>query len=287
METVERKVFQLEDKIVTNYSGYNQLSKFYHFCLKQPAETSIHLDFANIEWFDGNLCALLWAIVYKLKGTHRHTFTADEKVIKKRFDVLFRNGFFQSSEPVYDDRQSTIPIQAFNCNDKEAFCNYVDHELLAHRGIPKSLNAELKEKISEDLLEVFCNTHYHANTTDPFFVGGQYYPFQGYLKFTMVDLGDGFLPRVKKATAGEITTNVDAILWALKGNSTKKILEHCPGGLGIKSMYSYCLQNKGVLQIISNNGFWSSDLQNTIFEGGRELTTPFLGTTINLLFQNT
>ena len=123
------------------------------------------------------------------------------------------------------------------------------------------------------------------DTTDPFFVGGQYYPRQGYLKFTMVDLGDGFLPRIKKVTADKITTNVDAILWALQGNSTKIVLDQCPGGLGIQSMYRYCLEHKGVLQIISNDGFWSSDLENTIFESGRALPTPFLGTTINLLFQ--
>ena len=285
MQHQEQKVFRLSDQIITNYSGYNQLSRFYHFCLGQPPQSHIHLDFSWVEWFDGNLCALLWAIIFRLRKTHGHVFTTDEKEIRDRFDVLFRNGFFKSDTPVYDDRQSTVPIQAFDCNDKEGFCQYVDTELLAHRGIPSSLDATLKEKISEDLLEVFCNTHHHANTTDPFFVGGQYYPRQGYLKFTMVDLGDGFLPRVTKATNGKITNNLEAILWALQGNSTKTFLDRCPGGLGIKNMYKYCREHRGVLQIISNDGFWSSDLEGSLFQGGRELPTPFLGTTINLLFQ--
>lgn len=285
MEQLERIVFRLEDKIITNYTGYNQLSRFYHFCLGQPHSSVIDIDFTNVGWFDGNLCALLWAIMYKLKNSFGHTFTTDERQIKERFDVLFRNGFFKGDEPTFDDRKSTVPIHAFNCNDKEGFCKYVDDELLSHRGIPTSLDEALKEKIREDLLEVFCNTNYHANTHDPFFVGGQYYPRQGYLKFTMVDLGDGFLPRIKKATASKITTNVEAILWALQGNSSKIILDQCPGGLGIQSMWKYCREHNGILQIISNNGFWSSDLENTIFEGGRELPTPFLGTTINLLFQ--
>jgi hypothetical protein len=284
---VERSVFRLEDKIVTGYSGYNQLSRFYHFCLSQSHETQIHLDFANVDWFDGNLCALLSAMAFYLNKTLGHSFTTDEAQIKERFDVLFRNGFLKTGETVFDDRQSTVPIRAFDCNDKENFCKYVDNELLAHRGIPTSLDNSLKEKISEDLLEVFCNTHHHANTADPFFVGGQYYPRQGCLKFTMVDLGDGFLPRINKATGGEITSNLNAILWALDGNSTKKTLDDCPGGLGIRNMYKYCKEHNGVLQIISNNGFWSSDLENTIFEGGRELPTPFLGTTINLFFQKT
>lgn len=285
MEQRERIIFRLEDKIITNYSGYNQLSRFYHFCLGQPSQSHIHIDFSWAEWFDGNLCALLWAIVFQLNKTHGHTFHTDEKEIRDRFDVLFRNGFFKSESPVYDDRQSTIPIHAFDCNDKDGFCKYVNNELLAHRGMPENLNAELKERINDDLLEVFCNTNHHANTKDPFFVGGQYYPRQGYLKFTMVDLGDGFLPRVQKATNGKISSNLAAVLWALQGNSTKKVLDHCPGGLGIKNMFKYCREHRGVLQIISNDGFWSSDLEGSLFQGGRELPTPFLGTTINLLFQ--
>ena len=262
-------VFQLEDKIKTNYTGYNQLSRFYHFCLGHPPQSNFHLGFTNVEWFDGNLCALLWAMVYYLNKTQGHTFTTDTQVIKERFDVLYRNGFLTADDPVFDDRKSTVPIHAFDCADKEGFCNYVENELLKHRGIPSSLTNELKEKINEDLLEVFCNTNFQANTKDPFFVGGQYYPTLGYLKFTMVDLGDGFLPRINKATNGDIKNNLDAILWALEGNSTKKVLEKCPGGLGIKNMYKYCQESNGVLQIISAEGFWSSELENTIFQGGR------------------
>lgn len=277
--------FSLEDKIQTTYSGYNQLSRFYHFCLAHPTPTNFHLDFTNVEWFDGNLSALLLAMVYDLKKKFGHVVTTDADVIKERFDVLFRNGFMNGGVPFYDDRQSTIPIRAFQTNDSEGFCSYVFNDLLTHRGMPDSLTAELKEKINEDLLEVFCNTHHHANTNDPFFVGGQYYPRQGYLKFTMVDLGDGFLPRIKRATNGAITTNLDAILWALEGNSSKSVLDNCPGGLGIKHMLKYCRASGGALQIISCDGFWSSDLVNTIFMDGRVLPTAFIGTTINLFFK--
>lgn len=278
--------FSLEDKIQTNYTGYNQLSRFYHFCLAQQTPSNFHLDFTNVEWFDGNLSALLLAMVYQLKKKFGHTVTTDAATIKQRFDVLFRNGFMNGGElPVYDDRESTIPIRAFKIDDSEGFCHYVDNELLTHRGMPESLTMGVKEKINEDLLEVFCNTHHHANTTDPFFVGGQYYPKQGFLKFTMVDLGDGFLPRINKATAGTIETHLDAVLWALAGNSSKKILDNCPGGLGIKDMLKYCRKSGGVLQIISCDGFWSSDLENTIFEEGRVLPTAFIGTTINLFFK--
>jgi hypothetical protein len=247
--------------------------------------SNVHIDFGWTEWFDGNLCALLWAMIHKLRQTHDHAFTADESQVRTKFDFMFRNGFIKSESPVVDEQKSTVPVKSFNCNDKEGFCSYIQNELLSHRGMPADIDTELKDRINEDLLEVFCNTNHHANTTDPFFVGGQYYPRMGHLKFTMVDIGDGFLPRISKVTNGIIKTNLEAIHWALDGNSTKIVLDQCPGGLGIKNMLKYCHDNGGVFQIISNNGFWSSDLYGSLFDEGRELPTPFMGTTINLQFQ--
>jgi hypothetical protein len=278
--------YSLEDRIITNYSGYNQLSKFYHFCLTQPPKSNIHISFSNVDWFDGNLSALLWAMVHQINKNFGHSFSTDANDIKERFDVLFRNGFLKSESPVYDDRKSTIPIKSFDCNDKEGFCRYIQKDLLIHRGIPNNLNEDLKEKIADDLLEIFCNTNHHANTKEPFFVGGQYYPKKSCLIFTMVDLGDGFLPRINKATNGAVETDLDAILWAIEGNSSKKVLDDCPGGLGIKNILKYCQANNGILQIISGNGYWASDLENSIFQGGRIFATPFIGTTINLFFKN-
>lgn len=233
---VNEATFQLEDRILTNYSGYNQLARFYNYCREHAAATNFYLDFANVEWFDSNLSALLLAMAYHLRERYGHTFSTDSKVIKERFDVLYRNGFMNGGAPTYDERDSTIPVRAFNIDDKDGFCEYIENALLAHRGMNEGLTPSVKEKIIDDLLEVFCNTHHHANTSAPFFVAGQYYPKSGILKFTMVDLGDGFLPRISKATNGKIDSEVDAILWALEGNSSKKALDNCPGGLGIRGM---------------------------------------------------
>lgn len=276
--------YSLEGYIKTGYGGYNKLCSFYHFCLGHPNGTHFSLDFTRVEWIDGNLCALLLAIVYHLNKTYGHTITTDMDVIKERFSVLLRNGFLKSEDYPHDDRQSTVPVEYFSPEDKEGFNNYLQYSLLTHRGMPSNLTDTLKEQIKEDILEVFCNTNHHANTQEPFFVGGQFYPKIGILKFTMVDLGDGFLPRIQKATQGKITDCLSSILWALEGNSSKNFLDNCPGGLGITSMKKYFAENNGVLQIISGDGFWSSDLSGSVFEGGRTLKNPFLGTTINLFF---
>ncbi len=275
--------YYLENQIRTDYSGYSQLANFYHFCKVNPGD-HIHIDFSEVNFFDGNLSALLWAIVHKANKENGNTFQTEASVIKERFSILYRNGFLPDPDIVYDERDSTIPIKAFDCKNKVGFSEYIENTLLKHRGISDHLNSLLSEKIADDLLEVFGNTTYHANTTDPFFVGGQYYPKMGVFKFTMVDIGDGFLPRVQRATNGEITDNLEAIKWAVKGNSTKMILDGFPGGLGIQNMHKYCKNNNGVLQIISNDGFWASDLENTFFSDGRRLKNAFQGTTINIIF---
>ncbi len=51
----------------------------------------------------------------------------------------------------------------------------------------------MRIKIQHDLIEVLLNIKLHAQTTDPFFVCGQYYPMRKDLILTMIDLGIGFI----------------------------------------------------------------------------------------------
>ncbi|MCC6372887.1 MAG: hypothetical protein IT236_17920 [Bacteroidia bacterium] len=278
-------VVKLRDRIDTSYSGYRKLVEFFNTCRDFTNQT-IHIDFYHLDWIDANKSALLEAIMYKLNKENGLSFATDGSFLKEKFDVLFRNGFVKTGQKFEDDRMSTLPTGHFNCKDKNEFINYLEKHLMTHRGMPK-LATKLRDKIIEDLIEVFCNSGHHANTQDPFFGGGQYYPRAGCLKFTMVDLGDGFLPRIHAATKGQIDTSVDAINWALKGNSSKLALENTSGGLGIKGMHKYCMENDGQLDIITGNGYWSTSQKNTIFEGGRVLDGSVLaGSTINLFFNS-
>lgn len=277
-------VVKLSDRIETSYSGYKKLIEFYNTCRDYTNET-IHINFYDLEWIDGNQCALLEAIIYKLNKENGLQFSTDFTFLKTKFDVLIRNGFIQTDEEVEDLHQSTVPIRQFEYSDKKGFIHYIENVLLKHRGMPQ-LTEDLKNKIIDDLIEVFCNSEHHAKSKEPFFVGGQFYPSAGVLKFTMVDLGDGFLPRINAATKGEIGTSLDAINWALKGNSSKLALEKTSGGLGIKGMHKYCTDQGGTLDIITGNGFWSTSQVGTIFEDGRLLECPSLpGSTINLVFK--
>lgn len=277
-------IYKLTDKIETDYSGFKQLTGFYNFCTNFN-NTTIKIDFKELTWVDANLCSLFNAMLYKLHKDLNLTFNTDFDFVRKKFDILFRNGFLSDGTAAIDIQKSTVPNAQFAFDDKDGFCSYISEQLMKHRGMPW-MSSEIEEQIQEDLLESFCNSHHHANTKEPFFIAGQYYPKLKTLKLTMVDLGDGFLPRINTATEGRIKSDLEAILWTLSGNSTKLYFDQTPGSLGLTSIHKYVKENSGNLEIISGQGYWSSSYDNSlVFKGGRIIKTPFVGTTINLFFK--
>ena len=272
---------KLKHSIFTDFSGYKQLSSFYHSACTYE-NTQLEICFRELEWIDANLSSLINAMLYKLNKERGLTFVTDPDIINDRFDVLCRNGLINTGKVLKDVQNSTLPNHQFEPNDKHGFVAYIEKHLFDHRGMP-NLSADLHNQIMDDMIELYSNINYHSNTTDPCFVCGQYYPRQGFLVFTLTDLGEGFLPKIKRKTYGVIDTSLDAIHWALKGNSTKV---EAPGGLGLKIMYQYLKQNKGILHVATGNGYWGSDMESTFFSEGRILPLKFTGSTINLFFKH-
>lgn len=269
--------------ISTDANGYSQLVNFYHEA-KRHSKELIALDFYEITWFDGNMAALLASIIYKLNKENGLTFSTDIKYIKQKFDVLIRNGFLLFGDPS-DDRKTVMPIKSFQKSDSLGFIAYIETNLMQHRGMP-TLSPQQQEQIKDDLVELLSNIDYHSNTTDPFFVCGQYYPEMEYMVFTMLDLGDGFLPKIQTATNGKVSTSENAILWALRGQTTKPVHENVPGGLGIRNIHNYCKQNGGKLHIVTGNTFWRSDWACQTSTGCSHLQNSFMGSMINLFFKH-
>jgi hypothetical protein len=279
------RVYKFKAPINSNFSGFKQLMNFFTFCKDFTKET-ISIDFYHCDFFEANMCAILEALIYKLENENKLKFTADFVYLKEKFDVFFRSGFLKEKDNVVEDIQgTTLPFETFTYEDaeKDRFCDYVTEKLMIHQGIP-TLSEELKDIIIDDLIEIYSNSAFHANSTDPFFVAGQYYPKLKELQFTMVDLGQGFLPKIELATNSKVSTDIDAIKWAT-ANSSKMASDKVPGGLGIKGILKYCKNNNGVLKIASGNGFWASDFDGTIFSEGRISDEAFSGAIINLTFR--
>jgi hypothetical protein len=276
-------VLTLNGEIYTNSSGFNQLMQLYNDASKFT-NTEITLDCYELDWIDANLTAFLLAIEHRLLKEKNVSFRGDYEYFSTKFGVLFRNGWLKSDyHSINDDIQkTTVPCTKFSPSQELDFCQYINENLLSHRGMD-TITPEKRKKIESDLLEIRNNILEHANTIEPFFVSGQYFPKLGYLIFTLVDLGVGFLKPIKDFTNGKIVTTKEAIEWALGGNS---VTGNSLAGLGLEGICEYMNKHEGKLQVYSDNILWSTDLVTTELGPDRELRHHFEGSVLNLWFKN-
>jgi hypothetical protein len=278
----EVKIYLGEDRIYTDATGIKQILKFFKEC-KEFKNCLVNINLDNVEWFDGNLCAFLGAMLYRLTIENNLTFTMDASQVSAKFGVLFANNFLPIDQNLQQYKiDSCLPFKGFYPKEKDEFYDYLDKDLFNHPAMPK-LEHDVKEKLIDDLSEVYGNIDKHAETEYPFFVCGQYYPFKNTLNFTISDLGVGFFKKISLIKPKEIQNCGDAILWALAGNSTK---EDAPGGSGLKNLCKYFKDNKGSMQIYTGDYGWSSETENSILypKGVKELNHYYMGATINLQF---
>ena len=271
-------VIEISGTISTDFVGIQKLYQFYEEASKHVNQT-ISIDFYKLNFLDGNLCALFLSMMFRLQVNNNLKFSTDHEFIRKRFSVLARNGFIKLEEAISDDQKSTVCLQYFSTKNLNEFIAYLTDDLMNHRGL--NLTEAESYKIIDSLIEIATNIEIHSNTEEPFFACGQYYPENGVLKFSMVDMGNGFLPAIEAKTVGRISTDFDAIQWALKIGNTTKLNE--PGGLGLSDLKNYFADNNGHLQIITGTAFWSTE-----FDGSKVKFQQFgascYGTMINLLF---
>lgn len=275
-------ILHLSDSFSTNFSGIKRLFEFYKSASEYYNDT-IYIDFYHLNWFDANLSALFGSILAKLNKENNLTFSTDLNFLEEHFNVLFRNGFLHSESRIDDEQKSTVSFRSFMPEDKNGFVNYIEDDLLNHRGMPP-LSENEKDDIIESLIEVYCNIQNHSKSDEPFYVCGQYYPKQGVLTFSLVDLGVGFLPAIANKTKGTIDNSYDAIKWALERKNTTRV--GAPGGLGLFNLNSYFNRTNGNFQIISGDTFWSLELETTVIKKFH-FPNPYVGSILNLFFKHT
>ncbi len=268
----------LSGNIRTDFIGIEKLYQFYANSSKH-FDQIIVLNFYNLKFLDGNLCALLLSMIYRLQKSNNLSFTINHEYIKTEFNVFVRNGFVKIKEGFDDNQKSTVNLQLFDVKNLNHFVAYIQNDLMQHRGI--NLSPETSNTIIEALIEIATNIEIHSNSSEPFFACGQFFPESGVLKFSIVDLGNGFLPAIKSKTNGDILTDYESIEWALKQGNTTKM--NAPGGFGLSDLQNLFVNSNGDLQIITGNAFWSTEFINSTINY-QEFSTRCHGTMINLLF---
>lgn len=270
--------------IETDHIGLDELLKFYQYA-RQHSGGSITLDVTGVNHIDANLAAILLALSHKLRREKKVNVFIE---IGKHQNVFFRNGLIShlagsgNNNKYGDQRESTIALTTFDCSDDESYCAYLKGSFLSHRGLD-NVPKKVKDSLRSHYIEVFTNVGLHANTTMPVYTCGQYFPEKNVLKFTLVDLGQGFLRNIESCTAGSIHDDRSAIIWATEGlNTTKDKSLFGPGGTGLKDLKRYCNANNGSLHICSGTGYVNM-LNNRTLEFN--LSLPFPGSIINIIMR--
>lgn len=271
--------------IETNAAGHDALGAFYQSACRYR-NTQFTLDWESLTFMDANLSALLLAMTWKLRKENNLNFYLDMSNLKGGMNVFLRNGlahyvYKKLPAPGEDVRESTIPIKAFKINDVDKFMAFIERDLMRHRGMEEVLYSH-KQQLIDNFVEVFSNVELHTNTQNPVLACGQFFPGKKELKFTLVDIGCGFLNNIAAFTRDQekpVRKADEAITWAVKGHSTK---QEAAGGTGLSRILNYCRKNNGGLHIVSDGCYWAFD--NGKIEC-KTLSANFPGATIHLIFR--
>lgn len=235
-----------------------------------------NLDVQIERWFDANLAAALGGILDEAE-TEMNTVRIDhlDEAVKK---ILQKNGFLAhfGYPSVPDTNNTTIKYLKLKPTDTRFFHQYVLNELLNRSELP-SLTGDLKKKMAESIYEIFVNAQIHSQSTH-IYTCGQYFPAKSCLTFTISDTGIGFKNAVSKRFNREIPAE-KAILWATTAGHTTKT--GISGGIGLAILKEFIVQNRGSMQIISNDGYYQLSVNG---ETTGRFTAEFPGTIVTMKF---
>lgn len=233
-----------------NQVGFEALARLYaqvHAC----SPSNIVIDMRRTKWIDADMCAPLGGIVCLLeKKLNQFKFvTADDKLEY----ILMRNGFlsYHGGEKVTDNWGTTIAYRRFATENEVAFSSYVFNELMRHPKVA-SMEGKSQKDFTKNVSEIFNNVSQHAHTQLGVFSCGQFFLKKNSLVFTVADMGIGIHQSVKNFLRRDITA-VDAIRWAVEGNTTR---QGAPGGMGLQHLNRFFDSNAGCVRIVSGNGYW-------------------------------
>lgn len=269
------KVYKFTGQINTTYLGYKKLLNFYIFS-RRIKDDIISLDFYDLSWIDANMSVILQAMMHKLFNENNLTFSTDANYLKSQFPILFKNGFAWEIDKLPDTYGTTIELTQFEFGkDDEKFKDYIKNDLMGHRGL-ECLDKKIANQIRGNLFEIYCNIE-HSKSVEVY-ACGQYFPNKKVLKFTLLDLGVGYLKPINNKHK-EIETHSNAIEWAIQEGNTTRV--GVPGGGGLPDIIEYFdTDDKGKFEIITGNAYWTSLSTFPI----RKMKNIFCGTIINLVF---
>lgn len=262
--------------ISNDFNSYQQLIHFYNYN-KNKMFADIELDLK--QFFCANLSAALGAILDKLIiNSNNICFTNIDKDVER---ILKKNDFlsFYGYNSEKDTYGTTVKYKKILPRDAKYFRNYIEKEFIESNlsNLP-NMSMGVKHSIIEAIYEIFVNAQIHSQT-EYIYSCGQLFHKNNEIFFTLVDTGITIKDCVNNRFNSSLTS-LQAIKWALEDKNTTK--RNITGGIGLAFLKEFIKNNKGLLQIVSNDGYYSFDEkgeQYKLFSG------QFPGTIVTIKFR--
>ena len=232
--------------------------------------------------FPANLVAVIGAIIDRTGRTYddgKYSIIVEDENIQKN---LIQNGFLShfGYERDLEEYSNIFKYDIYDGSDSVKIAMYTNEKLISSPFMP-TMSRGVEGKIAEGISEIFSNaiTHAQANNVH---ACGQVFKNDSLLCFTIVDVGVGIASNVNNFLKLEEEAKMaddQAIVWATKdGNTTKDI----PGGYGLDILKRFISKNNGIMQIISQKGYYEYGRKSEI---KKLLSSNFPGTIVNLQFR--
>ena len=273
---------EIPHTLKTNQDGYEYLAGMMTKILaNKDNDGNVFVDFSPCDEIDGNLSAVIGAILDRVLPSLQHIYVAppQNKSVKR---ILGRNNFLRmwSSETGFEEGENYVEYNRFKSDvSASAFKSYIQEGLIKKQRFPKHTDLA-GEKITESIYEIYANAVMHGKT-EYVHSCGEYMNERHVLEMTIVDCGQTIPGNVKEYLSRTTQKEIDdceAIEWAfVSGNTTKTQT----GGLGLAIIKDFIELNQGSIQVVSGRGF--IEYKGNYVERYL-LKTPFLGTIVNMKF---
>lgn len=262
--------------LYNDFNSYQQLITFYQDN-KDESFSDIHLELSD--FFSADLSAVLGSIL-DIFLSNSNTILFDN--LGSRIElILKKNGFLSyfGYKSEIDNYSTTIKYQKILPVDGKYFKSYIENELInSNLSSLSKMSKGVKNGIIEAIYEIFVNAQIHSETKY-IYSCGQLFPKKNELVFTLVDRGISIKNCVNKRFGSNLSS-IKAIEWALRDRNTTK--KDITGGIGLALLKEFIIRNKGIMQIISNDGYYSFNEEG---EEYRLFVGQFPGTIINIKFK--
>ncbi|MBI2303014.1 MAG: ATP-binding protein [Armatimonadetes bacterium] len=256
----------------TDWESFGTLARLHHE-ISNSREAERTVDLSRTASFQANLCAALAAVV--AQQATAVSWTRPRRNVACAWQV---SGFWEwlGRRRRIDLPPPPIPFDAFWPTQRNEQHDYVRRSFgPSTPGLPQMTPA-LLEEFRSALLELLSNADDHAEATDGVFCCGEYSPSRHRLRYTVADTGIGIRQRVQRSRS-QSKTPVEAIRWALAGNTTRSGSR--PGGNGLQLIQEFIGLNSGKL-VLASDAAVCTVKHGVAYE--HPLGFPFPGTAVTL-----